>query len=294
MDVEHSERLLAGFLHTAQQRGEASVARARLVACLAFMAMHLPLRWHLLLVGDLKSCLIIGGLTVGIWFSWLGLRWSAAGTVTRLRLDVSVAIDALVVFEPADAATRAGTRGSFHGRLTPCAPWLGPPDGASPACNRVLVEPAGTQVEVPAGHYWVFASAGPDATIARGEVRLDPGELTAVDLDLRALAVTPPGWLAADLPADLEDALREPGPALRRIARHPRRFGVEDRRADADAGDRGEDQRVTWRKSQCGDYASDESGLPQSAGRNHQVLSNGCRANSAGRDAGNHGFYGSR
>ena len=80
MDVEHSERLLAGFLHTAQQRGEASVARARLVACLAFMAMHLPLRWHLLLVGDLKSCLIIGGLTVGIWFSWLGLRWSAAGT----------------------------------------------------------------------------------------------------------------------------------------------------------------------------------------------------------------------
>jgi hypothetical protein len=108
-------------------------------------------------------------------------------------------IDALVVFEPADAATRAGTRGSFHGRLTPCAPWLGPPDGASPACNRVLVEPAGTQVEVPAGHYWVFASAGPDATIARGEVRLDPGELTAVDLDLRALAVTPPGWLAADL-----------------------------------------------------------------------------------------------
>lgn len=98
MDVEHSERLLAGFLHTAQQRGEASVARARLVACLAFMAMHLPLRWHLLLVGDLKSCLIIGGLTVGIWFSWLGLRWSAAGTVTRLRLDVSVAIDALVVY----------------------------------------------------------------------------------------------------------------------------------------------------------------------------------------------------
>ena len=98
MDGEHSERLLAGFLHTAQQRGEASVARARLVACLAFMAMHLPLRAQLLMVGDLKSWLIIGALSLGIGFSWLGLRWSATGTVTRLRLDLSVAIDALVVF----------------------------------------------------------------------------------------------------------------------------------------------------------------------------------------------------
>jgi class 3 adenylate cyclase len=98
VDGEHSERLLAGFLHTAQQRGEASVARARLVACLAFMAMHLPLRAQLLMVGDLKSWLMIGALSLGIGFSWLGLRWSAAGTVTRLRLDLSVAIDALVVF----------------------------------------------------------------------------------------------------------------------------------------------------------------------------------------------------
>ncbi len=98
MDVEHSERLLEGFLHTAQQRGEASVARARLVACLAFMAMHLPLRAHLLTVGDLKSWLIIGGLTIGVGFSLLGLRWSAAGTVTQRRLDLSVAIDALVVY----------------------------------------------------------------------------------------------------------------------------------------------------------------------------------------------------
>jgi class 3 adenylate cyclase len=98
VDVEHSERLLAGFLHTAQQRGEASVARARLVACLAFMAMHLPLRAQLLTVGDLKSWLIISGLSLGIVFSLLGLRWSAAGTVSRLRLDLSVAIDALVVY----------------------------------------------------------------------------------------------------------------------------------------------------------------------------------------------------
>ncbi|MBK7197784.1 MAG: PHP domain-containing protein [Myxococcales bacterium] len=119
--------------------------------------------------------------------------------VVRAGGGADLPIDAVVVFEPADDATRAGTRGSLHGKQTPCAPWLGPPHGASPACNRVLVEPAGTQVEVPAGHYWVFASAGPDATVARAEVRLDPGELTAVDLALRDLDVTPPGWLAADL-----------------------------------------------------------------------------------------------
>ncbi|MBK9037488.1 MAG: PHP domain-containing protein [Myxococcales bacterium] len=119
--------------------------------------------------------------------------------VTRGGAGPSEPIDALVVFEPADDATRAAVKGSFHGRLTPCAPWLGPPNGASPACNRVLVEPAGTDVEVPAGHYLVLASAGPDATVARAEVQLDPGELIAVDLELRALDVVPPGWLAADL-----------------------------------------------------------------------------------------------
>ncbi len=119
--------------------------------------------------------------------------------VVRTGMGPDLPIDAVVVFEPADEATRVGTRGTFHGRLTPCAPWLGPPHGASPACNRVLAEPAGTQVEVPAGHYWVIASAGPAATVARVEVRLDPGELTAVDLAVRPLALTPPGWLAADL-----------------------------------------------------------------------------------------------
>ena len=108
-------------------------------------------------------------------------------------------IDALVVFEPADDATRTAVRGTFHGRQAACAPWLGPADGASPACNRVLVDAAGTDVEVPSGHYWVLATVGPDATLGRAEVQLDPGEVIAVDLEVRALGVTPPGWLAADL-----------------------------------------------------------------------------------------------
>ena len=106
---------------------------------------------------------------------------------------------ALIVVEPADDATRDAVRGSLHGRLIPCAPWLGPPDGASPACNRVLVDPAGTDVEVPPGRYWIYASAGPAATLARAEVTLTSGEITPVALALRTLALTPPGWIGADL-----------------------------------------------------------------------------------------------
>lgn len=106
---------------------------------------------------------------------------------------------ALVVVEPFDAGTRAAVNGSFHGKLTRCAPWLGPPDGPSPACNRVLVDAAGTDVEVPAGHYWIYASRGPGATIARQEVELDLGELVGVDLALTTVPLVPAGWRSADL-----------------------------------------------------------------------------------------------
>lgn len=105
----------------------------------------------------------------------------------------------LVAFHPADAATRAAVTGTFHGRFAECAPWLGPPDGGSPACNRALIDPAGTDVEVPAGRYRVFATAGPDFTLATAEVELVAGELSPLSFTLAPLAVAPPGWLAADL-----------------------------------------------------------------------------------------------
>ncbi|HUQ02129.1 MAG TPA: CehA/McbA family metallohydrolase [Kofleriaceae bacterium] len=124
-------------------------------------------------------------------------------------LQVDVTIDpgagaprpahALVAVVPADDATRAAVTGTLHGRLTPCAPWLGPPDGASPACNHILVEPTGVEVEVPAGHYWLYASAGPEATLARTEVTLVAGEITTQSFALDALAIRPAGWLASDL-----------------------------------------------------------------------------------------------
>src|SRR6185295_14280566 len=77
--------------------------------------------------------------------------------------------------------------------------WLGPPHGASPACNRVLAG-ADTLVLLPPGHYFVYGSAGPFWTLARQEVTLGAGSHTEVTLaltDLRAQLV--PGRLSVDL-----------------------------------------------------------------------------------------------
>jgi hypothetical protein len=89
--------------------------------------------------------------------------------------------------------------GSFFGVFRECAPWLGSPVGASPACNRVLVAPQGTDVELPAGSYWVVATAGPNHSLARASFDITSGESAQVDLDVTTLSVEPDGWLAADL-----------------------------------------------------------------------------------------------
>jgi hypothetical protein len=119
------------------------------------------------------------------------------------RLQLAVVRDgaadwAIVALTPADEATRADVTGTFHGRLTSCAPWLGPPNGPSPACNQVIVSPQGTEVEVPAGRYIVLATAGPEHTLARATVTLVAGEITPLSLVLESLEVAPPGWLSAD------------------------------------------------------------------------------------------------
>jgi len=107
---------------------------------------------------------------------------------------------AQVVLIPADDATRDDTRGSFHGRFDTCAPWLGPPHGSSPACNRLLVDPTGAEVEVPAGRYDLYATAGPDFSLTRQrDVALVAGEITTLAFTLEALDVVPAGWLRADL-----------------------------------------------------------------------------------------------
>lgn len=131
----------------------------------------------------------------------------AAGDIA-IPLPATVLVDvtiegapahALVAFHPADAATRAAVTGSFHGRQDTCAPWLGPPQGASPACNRALIDPGGTELEVPAGRYHVFATAGPEHSLAMAEVELPEGEIVPVSLALVRVPIAPAGYLSADL-----------------------------------------------------------------------------------------------
>jgi hypothetical protein len=105
----------------------------------------------------------------------------------------------LVAFHPADEQTRARVTGSFHGRLGDCAPWLGPPNGASPACNRVLVDPTGTDIELPAGTYEVFATAGPERTLAHTTMVAVAAQRSDASFALQSLQVAPVGWLSADL-----------------------------------------------------------------------------------------------
>ncbi len=119
------------------------------------------------------------------------------------RLQVGVTRDgasdwAMVVLTPDDDITRASVTGSFHGQFDDCAPWLGPPHGASPACNQVIVSPQGAEVEVPAGNYLVVAAAGPATTMATSHVTLSSGEITPLALALDSLDLVPPGWLSAD------------------------------------------------------------------------------------------------
>jgi hypothetical protein len=125
----------------------------------------------------------------------------AAPAVLQVTVDVgNQGVHAQVVLVPADQATFDDVRGTFHGRFDECAPWLGPPHGASPACNRFLVDPTGGEAEVPAGRYDVYATAGPDHTLARQQgVALVSGEIATLELELEPLDVVGDGWLIADL-----------------------------------------------------------------------------------------------
>ena len=130
---------------------------------------------------------------------------AAAGVVDLTpagQLHVEVTVDgatdhALVFVEPADDATRDRVGAASPGEGRSCAPMLGPPHGASPACNRVLVS-GPVDVPVPAGRYRVYATAGPFATIARAEVTVEPGGAASAALALSLLPLAPAGTLSAD------------------------------------------------------------------------------------------------
>jgi|GEM_PF-565905 len=127
----------------------------------------------------------------------------AVSSHSRLTVNVGnwlspAGLDAEVFLVPVDAPTQKDTEGSLHGRFGTCAPWLGPPPGPSPACNRFLVRNGTATVDVPAGRFHVYAFKGPFWTIDRETVTLGAGD-TTVNLALHKLALQPVDTVGADL-----------------------------------------------------------------------------------------------
>lgn len=106
-------------------------------------------------------------------------------------------VDAEIFVVPADDATREAVTGTLHGQFGTCSPWLGPPSGSSPACNRVLLRLGQGQAEIPVGKYHLYAFKGPFWTIARRTETLTPADAT-LTFQLRKLPLQPQGTLTGD------------------------------------------------------------------------------------------------
>lgn len=117
------------------------------------------------------------------------------------RITARVTVDGLpatseLVLVPFDGS--AGEEGSIYGQFAGCAPYLGPPHGASPACNRVLARDGNATFDAPPGHYYMYATHGPAATLQRVEVLVASGESREFNLELERLAVFPADSVSAD------------------------------------------------------------------------------------------------
>ncbi|MCC6809820.1 MAG: CehA/McbA family metallohydrolase [Deltaproteobacteria bacterium] len=102
-----------------------------------------------------------------------------------VRQGVATPIDAEIVLVPAEPAQDSA--GSLHGLFRGCAPYLGPPHGSSPACNRALAPAGRATFGVPPGDYFVYATHGPTFSLARQRVTLTSGTATRVNLNLSEL-----------------------------------------------------------------------------------------------------------
>lgn len=115
-----------------------------------------------------------------------------------LHVEIPDALPTVIVLQPADDATRLATLGTQNGRFDACAPYLGPPHGASPACNRALVRDEVT-LEVPAGNYVVFATRGPFHDLTEKRLSVRAGEQLDWVAVLERLPELAPDLLSADL-----------------------------------------------------------------------------------------------
>lgn len=114
------------------------------------------------------------------------------------QADTRALLDAEIFLVPTDETEVAKVIGTLHGRFTTCAPWLGSPAGASPACNRVLVRNGVATADVPVGKFDVYAFHGPFWSLARQTVDVAGGPQT-VTFTLRELPLKPAGALSSDL-----------------------------------------------------------------------------------------------
>ncbi len=132
------------------------------------------------------------------------LTLATAGTlaVTVREGDSERPLSAELVMVPVEGVTaNESVSGSLLGALGErCVPYLGPPHGASPACNRVLAFDGSARFSAPAGTYWLYATAGPGATLARARVTVREGEEAPVTLRLtRLTGLYPAGSLTGDM-----------------------------------------------------------------------------------------------
>lgn len=129
------------------------------------------------------------------------LTLPAVGTVTfQVNHGLTLmGLDAELFLVPQNEEEAAKVVGTLHGRFTTCAPWLGSPAGASPACNRVLVHNGTATAEVPLGKYDVYAFHGPFWSIAKQSVELTGGAQTLNFTLVPIPGLKPTASLSSDL-----------------------------------------------------------------------------------------------
>jgi hypothetical protein len=140
----------------------------------------------------------VGGADVSI-----GDVTSAGSANLKVRVEsspgVPVAYAELVLIPFDDPATTGAPVPSLYGLFPGCNPMLGPPDGGSPACNRVLVIDGNVELAVPPGHYYLYATRGPFSSIDRADVQLAPGMSLPVTLQVQSLRqLLPAGVVSGD------------------------------------------------------------------------------------------------
>jgi hypothetical protein len=124
------------------------------------------------------------------------------GTVTVhvTRADGTPLVAELVMV-PRKPTVPDDVRGSVFGVFDEprCVPFLGPPHGPSPACNRVLVDASGTaEFVAPPGSYYVYAHHGPFWSLSRKELDIVGGARHEASFTLEPLPLLPEGVLSAD------------------------------------------------------------------------------------------------